>query len=415
MLFLYNFLTSIALLFYLPFILFKKGPADRTAFIRERLGISTYMETDLWVHAVSVGETIACLPFLKKLKKEFPERKITFSTTTYTGQKVAREKFPEADRIMYMPCDSGLCINRVIRSLRPKLFITIETEIWPLLISRLKRSGAKIILMNGRISSDSFKGYKRAGFFMKSVLSDMDHLFMQSKGDAERALSIGADPARVSVMGNFKFDIEFKENRPLEWINDIDGRVFLAGSTHRGEDEIILDAFKKIHETFTDLKLIIAPRHPERFDDVEALIRERDLSYMKRSDIRPNENSGLPSVVLLNTIGEMSRAFSGSAVTFIGGSLVPHGGHNIMEPAYWSNPVIFGPHMENFPIHKDFLDSSAAIVVKDSNDIIKKVTELLENPDKAEEMGKKAKAILNENTGAVDKAVELVRSYLGTV
>lgn len=413
MLLLYNILSTIALFFYLPLLFLKKGPEDKSSFIRERLGISTYTHTDIWIHAVSVGETIACLPFLKKLKKDFPGRKITFSTTTYTGQKIVREKFPEADRIMYIPWDSGMCISRAIRSIRPKLFITIETEIWPLMISRMKRSGTKIILLNGRISPRSFKGYKRASFFMKKVLFGMDHLLMQSKGDAERILSIGADPTKVRVMGNFKFDLHFGGRASAEWINDIAGRILIAGSTHKGEDEIILDAFIRLLDAFPDLKLVIAPRHPERFNDVEALINARGLSYIRRSDINPSSRNRLFSVILLDTVGELPIAFSRSAVTFIGGSLLPFGGHNILEPAYWSNPIIFGTHMENFPIHREFLDSSAAILVMNSSDIVKNVTELLNAPERAKAMGSRAKAIVDENTGAVDKAIELVRRYLG--
>lgn len=414
MLLIYNILSTIILFFYLPLLFFKKGPEKRSVFIRERLGISNYKDTDIWVHAVSVGETIACMPFLKKLKKDLPDKKITFSTTTYTGQKIARERFPEADRIMYIPWDAGLCINKAVRSIRPKLFITIETEIWPLLISRLKRSGTKIILLNGRISPRSFKGYKRASFFMKRVLPDMDHLFMQSQGDAERILSIGADPDKVGVMGNFKFDLHFDDIISAEWVNDIDGRIFLAGSTHKGEDEIIIDAFITLHDTFPDLKLIIAPRHPERFDDVEALIKASGLSYVRRSGIDRTTQAKSFSVILLDTVGELPIAFSRSAVTFIGGSLMPYGGHNILEPAYWGNPIIFGPHMENFPVHREFLDSSAAVLVKNSSDIVKNAAEILNDPDKGAAMGRRAKTIVDENTGAVDKAIKLVRRYIGT-
>ena len=215
MLLIYNILSTIVLFFYLPLLFLKKGPEKKSVFVRERLGISNYTHTDIWIHAVSVGETIACLPFLKKLKKDFPDKKITFSTTTYTGQKIARERFHEADKIMYIPWDCSLCISRAVRSIRPKLFITIETEIWPLMIRRLKRSGAKIILLNGRISPASFKGYKRASFFMKRVLRNIDYLYMQSKGNAERITSIGAAPAKVGVMGNFKFDVNFKKSALL--------------------------------------------------------------------------------------------------------------------------------------------------------------------------------------------------------
>jgi 3-deoxy-D-manno-octulosonic-acid transferase len=413
MLLLYNLLSTIALLFYLPLLLFKKGPDDRPAFIRERLGISAYTTTDIWVHAVSVGETIACLPFLRRLKKDIPGLKITLSTTTYTGQKVAREGFPEAERIMYMPWDSGFCINRVIKALRPRIFATIDTEIWPLLIDRLRSSGARTMLLNGRISPGSYRGYRRLRFFMKSVLSGLDHLYMQSDGDAERIISIGADPEKVEVMGNFKFDIDAGNEDAPEWLSNINGHIFIAGSTHRGEDEIILDAFKDLNRTFPGLRLIIAPRHPERFDEVEELVRGYGLKLIRRTEITGSETRNA-SVILLDTVGELSRAFSVSDITFMGGSLLPYGGHNILEPAYWSNPIIFGPHMENFPFHTDFLDNSAAVQVRDSSDIIKAVTGLLNDPEGAKEMGKKARAIVEKNAGAVEKAVRLVRSYLGT-
>jgi len=413
MLLIYNFLSTIALILYLPLLLFKKGPEDRAAFLRERLGLSVYSKTHFWVHAVSVGETIACIPFLKRIKKEFPQKSITLSTTTYTGQRIARERFPEAERIMYMPWDSPLCINRAASTIDPEIFITIETEIWPALIRRLKMSGATVILLNGRISTGSFKGYKRIGFFMKKVLSLMDFIYMQNKGNAERIIAIGAEPEKVGVMGNFKFDVNLSDSSPLEWIDNINGRIFLAGSTHKGEDEIILDAFEKLSDSFKDMNLIIAPRHPERFDDVEAMIRERNLKYIKRSEIRRSDKASQP-VILLDTIGELPRSFASSSVTFIGGSLLPYGGHNIMEPAYWSTPVIFGPHMGNFPMNREFLDNSAALVVKDSSDIIKSVSYLLNNPDKAEDMGRRGKAIVDKNTGAVDKALELIRRCLGT-
>ncbi len=414
MILIYNFLSTIALILYMPLLLLKKGPESKAVFLQERLGRAEYKRTDIWVHAVSVGETIACIPFLKKMKEAFPDKSITLSTTTYTGQKIARDRFPEADRIMYMPWDSSLCINRVVRDIDPDIFITIETEIWPALIKKLKASGSKIILLNGRISHGSFKGYKRAGFFMKRVLSLMDHIYMQSKDNAERIISIGAKPEKVEIMGNFKFDISFNSSAPLEWINNIKGRILLAGSTHKGEDEIILRAFEGLHKNFPDLKLIIAPRHPERFDEVENLIRERGFKYIKRSEIKGPEEISEP-VILMDTIGELPRSFVSSTVTFIGGSLLPYGGHNILEPAYWSIPVIFGPHMDNFPVHREFLEESAAILVKDPSDIITNVSSLLNDPEKAKDMGMRGKAIVANNTGAVDKAVDLIRRCLGAI
>ena len=453
MLLLYNILSALILIIYLPWLIFKKGPESRLAFIRERLGISRYEETDIWIHAVSVGETIASLPLMKKLRKEYPDKRIVFSTTTYTGQKIALEKFPEADRIMYMPWDTGLCAGRVINQLKPDIFLTIETEIWPLLYNRLKNTGSRIILINGRLSEKSYKEYRLIKFLMKRVLSDVDFFFMQSDDDASKIIKLGADETKVSVMGNLKFDMDFTRRTPLPWLDDISGQILLAGSTHRGEDEIILEAYEKIkggkllrsgvrgqgteardlstadrtkgqrHKEKTEsiqqtlnLKLILAPRHPERFDEVERIIKRRGLNYIRRTEIiQQTPAHSLPDVILLDTIGELSQLFSMAYITFIGGSLLPYGGHNILEPAYWGKPVIFGPYMDNFPIASEFLAKSAAFQVNDSDDIAARVIVLLEDDDKAEAIGNKAKEIVDANAGAANKAIDLIRSLLGTV
>ena len=379
--------------------------------------MARYKKTDIWIHAVSVGEVIACLPFLKALKKEFPDKKITLSTTTYTGQGIARKNFPEADRIMYVPVDTGFCARRVVRAMRPELFVTVETELWPILTSTLKKSGCTLIVLNGRISEKSFKGYKKIGFFMKEMLSYIDYLYMQSDGDADRIKLLGAEKEKVGVMGNFKFDIALDNVATLKWLDHIEGKIFLAASTHEGEDEIILDAFSLIKKRYAKVRLIIAPRHPERFNNVAKMIDNRGLKYVRRSHIsdeRRTKDDEIPDIILLDTIGELSRAFSRVSIAFIGGSLVPVGGHNIMEPAYWSRPVIFGPYMNNFPISKEFLETSAAIQVTHADNISETVVDILLTEEKAAELGKNAKAIVEKNTGSVNKALHLVRRLIGT-
>ena len=424
MLTLYNLISFIGLFIYLPKLLTKKGPENRRVFIKERLGLSDYDKTDIWVHAVSVGETLAAMPFLKKLKKEFPAKKIVLTTTTYTGQKIAREKFPEADRIMYMPLDSALCINRVVRLLRPEIFVTVETELWPALFHALKHSDSRTIILNGRISDRSFRGYSRIKFFTKKILSKVDFLYMQEKIYADRIIALGADRRKVGVMGNFKFDIELDPSSPLQWIDEVKGRILLAASTHKGEEEIILDAYAMAKNKTEDLKLVLAPRHPERFIEVAELIEKRGMKYIRRSNLSEgsfpggngehSSSQGYPDIILMDTIGELSRAFSSAAIAFIGGSLVPSGGHNMLEPAYWSKPIIFGPHMDNFPIAGEFLNTGAALEVKNAEDISGVIIELLENKDRALNMGKNARAIIDKNTGAVKKAVELIRRNIGT-
>jgi 3-deoxy-D-manno-octulosonic-acid transferase len=416
MLLLYNLLSLIGIVFYSPWIFFKKGPEDKPAFIRERFGMSDYEKTDLWVHAVSVGEVLACMPFLKALKKEFPTRKIVLSTTTYTGQKIARDRFPEADRIMYIPLDAMICTRRVVNLLKPKLFITVETELWPGLFHALKNCGSSLFILNGRLSRESFNGYMKIKFFMKRLLSHADYMYMQGENDANRIIELGADKNKVGVMGNFKFDIDYDNTDSLPWLEHINGNILLAASTHEGEEDIILDAYSSVRKKDQALKLILAPRHPERFDEVAAILKKRGLVYVRRSELTNDERgtTKLQDIILLDTIGELSRVFSKVSIAFIGGSLVPKGGQNILEPAFWAKPIMFGPHMENFPFAVDFLDKSAAIRVANADDIADKVIRLLNDKAKSSAMGRNAKAIIENNRGAVKKALELVRGFIGT-
>lgn len=442
MLLLYNLLSLIGIVFYSPWIFLKKGPEDKSAFVRERFGMADYDKTDLWVHAVSVGEVLACIPFLKALKQNFPSRKIVLSTTTYTGQKIARTAFPGADRIMYMPVDALVCAKRVVNRLRPDVFITVETELWPALFQSLKQCGSLIVILNGRISKESYSGYRKIKFFMKELLSCVDFLFMQSEEDAKRIREIGADAQKVGVMGNLKFDISFENAPPLPWLEDIRGTILLAASTHKGEEEIVLDAYAAVRKSANDLKLILAPRHPERFHEVAGILDRRGLAFIRRSQLQASgvggQGSGttdtgqqmqgaetardarrstpdeLPAVILLDTIGELPRVFSKASIAFIGGSLVPHGGHNILEPAYWGTPMIFGPYMDNFPFAGEFIEKSAALRVTNAEDMAESISELLGNVEKAVTMGMNARAIINANAGAVHRALELVRGFLGT-
>ena len=421
MLLLYNLLSAIAVLLYSPWIFFKKGPEDKTTFIKERYGLAEYEKTDIWMHAVSVGEILASLPFLKALKKEFPSKKIVLSTTTYTGQKIARDRFPEADRIMYTPVDAIFCTRRVASLLKPEIFITVETELWPALFQALKNIDSRIVILNGRISNASYQGYKKIILFMKKLLPKVDYFYMQDDGGAERIINLGADRNKVGIMGNFKFDMEFDHSTSLNWLYPANNDILLAASTHKGEEEIILDAYMIIKKTFTELKLVLAPRHPERFDEVAELISKKGYSYVRRSkiiqdtEIRGQRSVSAPDIILLDSVGELPSVFANITITFVGGSLVPIGGHNIFEPAYWSKPIIFGPHMDNFPAAAEFLDSNAALEVASSKNISDTVIDLLNNTDKADQLGKNAKKIVDKNTGAVKKAIDLVRSYIGTV
>jgi len=405
----YNALSTIGVALYSPFIVFKRGlKEDRRRFISERFGLSDYQKTDIWVHGVSVGEVIASLPFLKALREEYPAKKITLSTTTHTGQYIAMTRFREADRIMYMPVDPSLFSSRVVKGLKPEIFITIETELWPSLFRGLKNAGARVVLINGRISRASFRGYRKIKYFMKHILRQVDYFYMQTSDDAERIISLGAPPERVGVMGNFKFDIHLEESKIPEWAKAIKGDTLLAGSTHEGEEEKILTAYEYIKREGHNLNLILAPRHPERFNDVATLLRSRGLDFNRRSSLNGSSDS-VSGIILLDTIGELPYVFACATIAFIGGSLIPHGGHNILEPAYWAKPIIFGPYMDNFPFARDFLKRDAACEVQNPEDLAQRVIGLLRDRAGLTQMGRNARAIIEENRGAVSRAIDLIR------
>ncbi len=408
---LYNILSVVALIFYLPFLILKRGPGSKLSFIKERLGMSRYTRADIWLHAVSVGEVIAAIPLLKSIKREFPQMKIVLSTITYTGQKVARQKFSEADRIMYMPWDTSFIVNNIVKSILPYVFITIETEFWPNLFRVLKRYNVQIIVMNGRISPSSFSGYSRIKPFIETVLSFIDIVCVQDDTSAKRVLSLGAVPEKVKMLGNFKFDISLSETLQ-SWTELLRGPILVAGSTHKGEEVIVSRAFKKAKKRIHDMKLILAPRHPERFAEVEEVLKKEGLVYCRRSKIGIIASEAIPDpmdVILLDTIGELSGVYAHCTVAFVGGSLVPVGGHNILEPAYWSRPILVGPHMDNFPIISDFLENSAANEVKNQDEMAENIIQLMEDKERAEEMGRKARGIVEKNIGAVDRAMEIIK------
>ena len=408
----YDMLSLLALLFYIPVLLTKKGPVSRKVFVLERLGLADYEKADIWVHAVSVGEVIAVLPLIKAIKKTWPEKKVVLSTITYTGQRVANEKFPEADRIMYLPWDSSLIVKRVAKKIKPDIFFTVETELWPILFRTLKQQGANVFVMNGRLSAHSFKGYARIKFFIKDMLKGIDSLYMQDEISAERVLALGAPASHVQVIGNLKFDMKLSQ-RDLPWTQGLRGPILTAGSTHRGEDEIILKAFKQIHRQVHGVKLILAPRHPERFDEVEGLIKKEQFVYVKRSQLERNINQfNNAAVIVLDTIGELSSVYAISTAAFVGGSLVPVGGHNILEPAYWSVPVIFGPHMDNFPIAENFLEEEAAIQVESEEQLAQAVIRIMESEQEARRLGANARLLVDKNLGAVDRALQVIKQSL---
>lgn len=417
----YSFLYFIVLICLLPFQ-YRKRPKDlRKRWLREKFGtfnfsLSTFNSSLIWIHAVSVGEVIASLPLLEKLKVRYPSVSLVLSTITDTGQRVALEKVPDRTKVIYLPFDLSFILERTLKNIQPNLFITIETELWPNLLMTLKKRKIPAVVMNGRISDDSFKGYKKIKFFMQSIISCVDLFCMQDAVYAGRIKELGAQEEKIRVIGSFKFDTVPSLNIP-EWTELLTHPVIIAGSTHRGEEDLLVSFYIELKKDFPDLSLIVAPRHPERFGEVEGFVKAKGLSYVKRSQLssdsplHPFTNSPLPSIVILDAVGELALVYGVSDVAVIGGSFIEHGGHNLLEPAFWGKPIICGPHMENFPFAKEFYEKGAAIET-DSSSLCEKLKELLQSQEKRKAMGDKAKALYNEKAGAVEKAMKEIERFL---
>jgi 3-deoxy-D-manno-octulosonic-acid transferase len=429
MFFLYSLIYGIALIFIFPFEYLKRPKDLRKRWLKEKLGFFNFnFQTFsppypplakggnggvVWVHAVSVGEVMAALPFLKCLKKRYPSKRIILSTITDTGQKIAKESAPEGTITVYLPFDISLILQTVLKKTRPEILIVIETELWPNIFRVFKKNGIPIILLNGRISENSFKGYNKISFFMKNVLSYVDFFGMQNLDYAERIISFGIDNSKVTDLGNFKFDTKPPSQIP-DWAKKFEGSIIVAGSTHEGEEELITSAYTDLKKDFQDLNLIMAPRHPERFNQVEDMIKSKRMNFIKRSEIfrLSNEKNHLSgTIILLDSIGELSSIYGIATIAVIGKSFKGYGGQNPLEPAYWGKPIVCGPHMENFLIIKDFYAENAALEVK-NNELYPKLKELLMSPEKAKKMGQKAQQLYRKNAGAVERAMHILERYL---
>jgi 3-deoxy-D-manno-octulosonic-acid transferase len=441
---LYSLIYIIAIIFLLPFEYFKRRKDIRKRWLREKFGffdssLTLHPSSFVWVHAVSVGEVMASLPLLKRLRERYSSKGIVLSTITDTGQKVARKNAPDGTIIIYLPFDIALILNKVLKRIKPEILIVIETELWPNLLKIFRENVVPVILLNGRISEDSFKGYKKISFFMKRVLSDVNFFAMQGELYAERIRSLGVNSSRIKVLGNFKFDTTPSSQIP-EWAKNINGPVITAGSTHEGEEELITDVYIQIKKDFPDLNLILAPRHPERFKGVENMLRSKGFVYIKRSAFTVRGSSPPPSpsslegegkcvrglsssrhgelseategmIILLDTIGELSAVYGRANIAIIGKSFKGYGGQNPLEPAYWGKPILCGPHMENFPVIKDFYREGAAFEVNEEG-LYQKLRELLMSPEKAKEIGFKAQQLYRRNTGVIEKAMEIIAGYI---
>jgi 3-deoxy-D-manno-octulosonic-acid transferase len=404
----YTFLLYIGLFLALPWYALRFRKYLPT--LKDRLGYPKIpqLRRSVWIHAVSVGEVKSVQGLIEKLRPAHPGQPIVVSTNTPAGQELARSTAGLADHVIYFPLDLPGALKRTLDLVNPELVLIAETEIWPNFLRECRKRNIRVVMVNGRISDRSFPRYLFARRWLKRVLDDYTLLGMQTETDRERIQSIGADGRKVTVFGNLKYDASRSEKTLAPDFSDLLARLpslWIAASTMPEEEEQVLDAFARLRPRHPNLTLLIAPRHPERFDVVEQLVRSRGFSCARRSRMEHGTD-----VLLLDTIGELASVFEHASVVFMGGTLVPRGGHNILEPAAAAKPIIFGPHMENFrEIRSLFLQANAAVEVRDGAELVTAVDKLLSDSQGAAALGEKARHVVEQNTGATERVLAYLR------
>lgn len=396
------------------------GLSQKLGFLPPHLLLKLSGSRPVWIHAVSVGEVTSTIPLIQEIKKRYPSQKIILSTVTVTGNYTATIRAREVDAVIYFPLDYPFIVKKVIRQIKPKLFIILETELWPNILRELKRNNIPSVVVSGRISNRSYHKYRWGRFFFTKVLDNI-HLFcMQTEVDTKRIINIGADKDRVTTVGNLKFDqcvptitTEEKENL-YNMLSLKEGQtIFIAGSTHKGEENIVLEVFKNLKKTYEDLILILAPRHPERFDEVADLLSHQKLRSIKKTKIKVAQKSNHHDIILLDTIGELSKLYSIGTIIFVGGSLVSTGGHNVLEPVAYKKAVIFGPHMDNFSeISRCLRESGGGFQVNNQEEFLSQTEMLLQNDVDRDKLGEKAFEVIAHNQGAINKSMEVIERFL---
>lgn len=428
--FLYHFLWTICLIFCLPVIwilekrhLDSRGSLGLVERTRERFALrlpqTLPAKGNIWVHALSVGEVVSAIPLVDSLRIEFPDKEIVFTVTTVTGMAIAREKLDaKVKAVLTMPVDAWWSVQRIVNFVKPSVFILIETDIWPALLCSLKRKGIRSILVNGRISPRTFRSYARVPFFTRKMFDPLELCLMQSDLDRERLLQVGLNKEKVITVGNIKFDrdiaIMSSEERQ-DWFDILalepSAPLWVAGSTHPGEEEILLNVFERLRGLFPRLRLILAPRDTGRSDEIVTMTRGMGLKAVLRAGV--SENSDVYDVLVLNTIGELGSVYGLGSVSFVGGSLVPVGGHNLLEPASCGNVVLFGPHTRNFvSMSEALIEAGGGWRVRDGNELHEAMKALLEDAEMRARMGGLAKAFVENNRGALKRVVDYVRGSI---
>ncbi len=398
---------------------YREGLGERLGQVRERLR-SVYGKPVIWLHAVSVGEVLAVSRLVHEIDAAFPGFRLLISTTTRTGQQLARTRFG-AERVFYCPLDLPWAVRAYLKALKPRMLILAETEFWPNLLNGCFRRDIPVVVVNARISDRSWPRYQMLRRLWQPILGRLTRVLAQTEVDAQRLVVLGCDPERVSVSGNLKFDVRAaKEAEATRLLKGLGAgfRFLVAGSTLEGEEQALLGAWPRLLAADPNLIMVLAPRHPERFAAVSALLKNSGTVWNKRSDWEGNSTSAIAplnpgQIVLLDTIGELASVYSIAAVAFVGGSLLPAGGHNPLEPAQFGVPIVVGPHYENFRAITDDLRAHDAIRVTPKEELAKVLIELLNNHEDARKMGERARQVFEQQAGATSRSIDALREILG--
>jgi 3-deoxy-D-manno-octulosonic-acid transferase len=423
MYFLYTLGLALWLLMGTPvWLLQMRRHGKHRAGLRARLGkvpehLRPHQGPVIWVHAVSVGEVLAVSGLVPELRARYPQARIVVSTVTDTGQKLARQRFG-AENVFYFPLDFAFAVRPYLQTLQPQLVVIAETEFWPNFLRLAHASGAQVAVVNARISDRSFPGYRRVRRWLARVLQNVDLLLAQANQDRERLLAIGAPAQRVLVAGNLKFDVPPPQPPPLvEQLRSAlalaeASPVIVAGSTVEGEEPPLLRAFETVLTRHPRAVMILAPRHPERFNHVAAMISDLSIRFWRRTEWQPSLSIA-GRVFLLDSIGELASLYALATVAFVGGSLVERGGHNILEAAQYGIPVLVGPHTENFRDIVSLFREAGAVCVVGPAELPLTLTELAENEAERKLMGERALQTLQTHRGATERTLQALEKLLG--
>ncbi|MBI4003294.1 MAG: 3-deoxy-D-manno-octulosonic acid transferase [Nitrospira defluvii] len=376
----------------------------------------------IWIHAVSLGEVVAVAPLVRNLRGRYPEARLIVSTVTETGREAVEQRLEGVAEHRYAPLDFPWVVNQVVDHLKPSLYIFVETELWPNLLRSLRRRNIPSILVNGRLSTRSFERQRLSVIrdFYRTMLSMISCCLMQSERDAQRMIELGAEPSRVRCAGNIKFDQPVPQvsaggaiSKASLGLTDRE-RLLVAGSTHPGEEEAIVTAYQSVCEEFQDLLLVLAPRHIERAAQVEQMVRSRGLTVSRRSMGGAGQMAGIgPRVLVLDTRGELALLYREAVAAFVGGTLAPVGGHNLLEPAVWGKPVFFGPHTDHCAEVAALLSNAqGGRMVQDEQDLAKALREVLRDPDVLQRMGQAAQQVVADNQGALQRTADIIAAFL---